>query len=162
MGRLAWTAAVALTVVLSGEPSSAQDQGIGQEVRVFLDCQGPGCDFDLTRREITWVTWVRDREDADVHLLVRFTPSGSGFTYLRGLCSRIDLGSQLRITRNFAYRTTRCTKRNRANVAADVRSLGYILRRCESLCRPIHFPEKLRVREVRPVAGHRNASLSSS
>ena len=81
MGRLAWTAAVALTVVLSAGPGSAQDLGIGQEVRVFLDCQAPGCDFDLTRREITWVSWVRDREDADVHLLVRFTPSGSGFFY---------------------------------------------------------------------------------
>ena len=81
MGRLAWTAAVALTVVLSAGPGSAQDLGIGQRVRVFLDCQAPGCDFDLTRREITWVSWVRDREDADVHLLVRFTPSGSGFFY---------------------------------------------------------------------------------
>jgi len=81
MGRLLWATAVALTVVLTGEQGFAQDIGIGQEVRVFLDCQGPGCDFDLTRREITWVTWVRDREDADVHLLVRFTQSGAGFSY---------------------------------------------------------------------------------
>jgi len=50
-------------------------------VRVFLDCQTFGCDFDLVRREILWVDWVRDREDADVHLLVSSTRSGAGSVY---------------------------------------------------------------------------------
>ena len=45
---------------------------------VFLDCNGPGCDFDHFRREITWVNWVRDRQDSDVHLLVTSQMTGGG------------------------------------------------------------------------------------
>jgi hypothetical protein len=37
-------------------------------VRVFLDCTG--CDQDFIRSEITFVDYVRDRADADVHVLV--------------------------------------------------------------------------------------------
>lgn len=45
--------------------------------RVFLDCQDrPNCDFDHFRTEIRFVSWVRDRTDADVHVL--FTSSGLG------------------------------------------------------------------------------------
>jgi len=80
MRPLTYALAFAMTVGL-GEPSSAQDLGGEQEVRVFLDCQGFGCDFDLTRREIAWVTWVRNREDADVHILVTSTRSDSGISF---------------------------------------------------------------------------------
>jgi hypothetical protein len=45
---------------------------------VFLDCNGPGCDFDHFRREITWVNWVRDRTDGDVHLLITTQFTGAG------------------------------------------------------------------------------------
>jgi hypothetical protein len=52
---------------------------------VFLDCQGMAfmhCDFDHVRREVTWVNWVRDRQDADVHLLVTVQATASGgFNY---------------------------------------------------------------------------------
>ncbi len=78
---LTWAAAIAATVVLSGEPCTAQDLGASQQLRVFMDCQNLGCEFDLTRREITWVTWVRDREDADVHILVSSTRSDSGESF---------------------------------------------------------------------------------
>lgn len=49
-------------------------------VRVFFDCPnyGPGCDFDFVRTEITWINWVRNREDADVHVLVTTQPTGGG------------------------------------------------------------------------------------
>jgi len=45
---------------------------------VFEDCNAPNCDFDHFRREITWVNWVRDRRDADVHLLVTSQSTGGG------------------------------------------------------------------------------------
>jgi len=52
---------------------------------VFLDCQGMAfmhCDFDHVRREVTWVNWVRDRQDADVHILVTVQATASGgFNY---------------------------------------------------------------------------------
>jgi hypothetical protein len=49
-----------------------------QALFVFLDCNGPNCDFDHFRREITWVNWVRDRQDSDVHLLVTAQMTGGG------------------------------------------------------------------------------------
>ena len=50
-------------------------------LHVFLDCQGGSwshCDFDHVRREIKWVNWVRDRRDAQVHLLVTTLQTGGG------------------------------------------------------------------------------------
>ncbi|TVP59366.1 MAG: DUF481 domain-containing protein [Gemmatimonadales bacterium] len=49
-----------------------------QPPRVFLDCQTPGCDYDLFRTELRWVDWVRDRQDADVHVMVTSQPTGGG------------------------------------------------------------------------------------
>ncbi len=45
-------------------------------LRVFLDC--PRCDFDYLRREISFVDYVRDRKDADLHILVTTQGTGSG------------------------------------------------------------------------------------
>jgi hypothetical protein len=48
-------------------------------VRVFLDCQqSRACDFDFLRTEMGWVTWVRDRFDADALLLVTTLRAGNG------------------------------------------------------------------------------------
>jgi hypothetical protein len=58
----------------------AQDEPLtppAEILRVFLDCHGP-CDFDFIRREITYVNWVRDRQDADVHLLLTTRGTGGG------------------------------------------------------------------------------------
>lgn len=48
---------------------------------VFLDCSAfIGCDFDYVRTEITYVNYVRDRQSADVHVLVTTQRTGSGGT----------------------------------------------------------------------------------
>jgi len=44
--------------------------------RVFIDCST--CDKDFIRTEITFVNYVRDRKEADVHLLVSIQRTGSG------------------------------------------------------------------------------------
>ncbi|KPJ78624.1 MAG: hypothetical protein AMS19_11930 [Gemmatimonas sp. SG8_23] len=59
------------------EPVDA-DARRAERLRVFLDCSAPGCDFDFFRTEITYVDWVRDREDAGVHILVTSEPTGAG------------------------------------------------------------------------------------
>ncbi len=51
---------------------------ISEALRVFLDCNARNCDFDHFRREITWVNWVRDRHDSQVHLLVTDQRTGGG------------------------------------------------------------------------------------
>jgi hypothetical protein len=75
-------AALGLCLCLSlPDPVPAQDEPLtprtSETLRVFLDCHGP-CDFDYIRREITYVDWVRDRQDADVHLLLTTQGTGGG------------------------------------------------------------------------------------
>jgi len=50
-------------------------------VRVFLDCVDTRCDFDYLRTEVTFVDYVRSRQDADVHVMVTSQRSGSGIEY---------------------------------------------------------------------------------
>jgi hypothetical protein len=66
---------VALGVLAAGRASAQEEPG---GLRVYLDCQTGGCDFDHFRREIPFATWVRNREDADVHLLVTGRGTGGG------------------------------------------------------------------------------------
>jgi len=66
---------VALSVLTAGT-AFAQDGP--STIRVYLDCQTRGCDFDHFRREIMFATWVRNREDAEVHLLVTGRGTGGG------------------------------------------------------------------------------------
>jgi hypothetical protein len=77
-------------VLLASMPVAGTAQEIeapsrNTEPLVFLDCQRMArlhCDFDHVRREITWLNWVRDRREADVHLLLTAkTTSGGGFKY---------------------------------------------------------------------------------
>ncbi len=56
--------------------SSAVAQTGAEGLRVFLDC-GP-CDEDYLRQEITFVNYVRDRPDAQVHVLVTREGTGGG------------------------------------------------------------------------------------
>ena len=44
--------------------------------RVFIDCRG--CDRDYFREHITYINYVRDRQDADIHVLITDQPTGSG------------------------------------------------------------------------------------
>ncbi|NJD19903.1 MAG: hypothetical protein FIA95_11565, partial [Gemmatimonadetes bacterium] len=66
----------------TAEPGHSQQQAgppaNGNRPRVFFDCQGPNCNSDYFRTEIPWVTWVRDRTDAQVHVIVVSTGTGSG------------------------------------------------------------------------------------
>ena len=55
----------------------AQESQQEDAVRLFLDCQ-TDCDFDYLRREITFVSYVRDRTDSQVHLLITAQGTGSG------------------------------------------------------------------------------------
>lgn len=47
-----------------------------EAIKVFLDCRA--CDWQYTKTEITFVNYVRDRKDADVHILVTTQRTGSG------------------------------------------------------------------------------------
>jgi hypothetical protein len=63
-------------------PLFSQDNNDGLEAlresapRVFLDCNH--CDRDFFRDSITYVNFVRDRMDADIHILITEQNTGSG------------------------------------------------------------------------------------
>jgi hypothetical protein len=72
---LAFAVALAGLTVLSAE---AQETVSTETVSVFQDCQTFGCDSDFFRTEINFVNWVRDREAADVHVLITAQATGGG------------------------------------------------------------------------------------
>ncbi|HYJ78479.1 MAG TPA: hypothetical protein VEW03_02660 [Longimicrobiaceae bacterium] len=48
----------------------------GEAVRVYLHCSGFYCDMEYLQQEIAFVTHVRDRADADVHVLITVQATG--------------------------------------------------------------------------------------
>lgn len=75
-------------------PAGAQESG--ERLRVFIDCSFY-CDMDYMRTEIGWVDHMRDRADADVHILGTAQGTGGGgrrytleFIGLRSLAGQSD------------------------------------------------------------------------
>lgn len=72
---------LAVAALVAAPLPSAAQQGLpvnGSRPRIFFDCQGPGCNSEYYRTEIAWVSWVRDRADAQVHVLVTSSTTGAG------------------------------------------------------------------------------------
>jgi len=68
-------------LIIPGAPVRAQDPVSQRPVavpRVFFDCRGPECDDTYYRTEIPWVTWVRDQQDAHVHVIMTSQTTGAG------------------------------------------------------------------------------------
>ncbi|MXY32282.1 MAG: hypothetical protein F4179_04645 [Gammaproteobacteria bacterium] len=87
--RSSWwlfTAGLLLTVAAASllpSRGSAQEEMSGPDpedslLRVFLDCEPWMCDFDHLRREVSFVNYVRDRTDADLHVLVTSQETAAG------------------------------------------------------------------------------------
>src|SRR6185503_3041679 len=98
--------ATALSLVLGCASSTAaaqQREGAVRlnAVRVFLDCDSH-CDVDYLRNAIVVVNYVRDRNDADVHVLITSETTGGGGTVftvsLFGLGRFADVNQTVRFT----------------------------------------------------------------
>jgi hypothetical protein len=80
------TAVFFLAGLLSGGmPSAAEGQmeatgavQAQEPLRVFLDCERFICDPDHFRREVDFVSYVRDRTEAELHVLVTSQDTGAG------------------------------------------------------------------------------------
>lgn len=72
-------AVLATTASLSAQAtgSPARDTAQNAALRVYLDCHEEGCDRDFLVTEMKWVNWMRDRLDAEFHLLVTSQATGS-------------------------------------------------------------------------------------
>jgi hypothetical protein len=76
MMRLLIPALLLLSLVPSIGLAQSTAAGSGQPLRVYLDCQD--CFAEYLRTEIRWVDFVRQREEADVHLLSSSNETGGG------------------------------------------------------------------------------------
>jgi hypothetical protein len=77
-------------------PGPLAAAGASDPLRVFVDCNW-FCDMDFIRTEIPWVDYMRDRADAQVHILVTTEQTGGGgrrytleFIGLREFAGRSD------------------------------------------------------------------------
>lgn len=77
---------------IAQEPRPAVDRVIPGPLRVFLECPGEEsvCDFDHIRREIRFVVFVREPQDAQVHVLVTSQRSGGGSLYALNFIGRSE------------------------------------------------------------------------
>ncbi len=70
--------AVAQEPVQAEKPAAPVQSATGA-IRVFLDCNY-SCDESYIKQEITFVDYMRDRRDADVHILLTTQETGGGGT----------------------------------------------------------------------------------
>jgi hypothetical protein len=76
MRRLFALAVAAVCLLPAGRLSAQAAAPAPQSsLTIFLDCRS-GCDENFFKTELTWVNWVRDREVADVQILI--TGEGAG------------------------------------------------------------------------------------
>jgi len=68
-------AAIGLLLVFQQVPAG---QPSGARLRVLVDCRNTFCYEDFLRDEITFVEYMRDQKDADVHVLVTGATTGAG------------------------------------------------------------------------------------
>lgn len=86
--RVLLLGAVASAGVLLASPSGVLAQEEPEEpppgagLRVYLDCATFRCDRDRFRREITFVQWVRQPQDSDLHVIMTSQSAGAGQQFI--------------------------------------------------------------------------------
>jgi hypothetical protein len=98
------------------------DEGL-QALRVFLDCNRT-CDRDYLRREITFVNYVRDRRDAQVHVLVTDEDSGGGIEHTLAFIGLEEFGGR-DVTYSYSESRTDTEDETRAGIAQVLR-VGFL------------------------------------
>lgn len=69
--------ALASAVAAPAQDTAGQAASASQEaLRVYVDCGY--CDFDFLRTEVNFISYVRNRQDAQVHILVTVQETGGG------------------------------------------------------------------------------------
>ena len=101
LGRIALAGAVSLTPSSGSAQEPVAEPGPEDSLlRVFLDCEPRICDFDHFRREVSFVNYVRDRADAELHVLVTWQETAAGGEafelYFMGLDERTGQSDTLR------------------------------------------------------------------
>jgi len=85
-----WVMAVAVFTLPAAGQQEGEDIRNGS-LRVFLECAARGCESSHFRTEITYVNWVRDVQDAQLHIIMTSQSTGSGDQFLLDFIGREDL-----------------------------------------------------------------------
>ncbi len=76
----------------SGLAGQEETEGVRNgQLRVYLECAARGCDSSHFRTEITFVTWVREMRDSQVHVIMTSQGTGAGDQYLLDFIGREEL-----------------------------------------------------------------------
>jgi hypothetical protein len=80
-------------------PAGAYGQQEGEGARagalsVFLECAARGCESSHYRTEITYVNWVRDVRDSQVHVIMTSSSTGSGDQFMLDFIGRGELDGE--------------------------------------------------------------------
>jgi hypothetical protein len=101
---------LALALSLASLPAAAQESQVGIDelkksaVRVYLDCDS--CDLEYIKTEITFVNYVRDRLEAQVHVLVTTQATGGGgIEYTLTFMGQNDFKDTKDVQRYFSTKT---------------------------------------------------------
>ena len=127
-GVVRWLHAVAWLFVFTAtaRPAWAQPAAAPRTapIRIFLDCNF-FCDEDFLKREITFVDYMRDRRDDDVHVLVTTQETGGGGTEYT--LKFIGLGSFAGVEQTLRYSAPQtATADERRKGIAEVIKLGLV------------------------------------
>lgn len=132
----------AVPLAAQNQPNPMEDLR-SQAPRVFIDCSF--CDLDYFREEITYINYVRDRADADVHVLI--TRQGTACGGNEYTFAFIGLGEFAGIDNTLVATcgpTDTSDERRRMHVEVLERGLfPYILKTPVAECITLNFQEKL-------------------
>ena len=105
-------------------PTPTQAAKVDGPIRVFLDCTY-WCDEEFIRREITFVDYVRDRTEADVHILLTTEGTGGGGTEYT--IKFIGLGRFANVEQTLRHAApTTATEDERRKAVAEVLKQGLV------------------------------------
>jgi hypothetical protein len=84
---------VACVLLPSALPGQDVEERTGA-LRVHLECAARGCEEDHFRTEITYVNWMRDLRDSQLHIILTSQSTGSGSQFLMDFIGRGELQGQ--------------------------------------------------------------------
>jgi len=117
------SALIVLVLLIMAAPARAQEVANGRSITVFLDCDHR-CDSEYIRQEIDFVNYMRDRNDAQVHLLITQQQTGSGRIYTLNFIGRQEFAA-LSDTLYFSTSDTDTDDERRAGMARVIK-LGLV------------------------------------
>lgn len=90
--------------IVADDDQIAEDELKQNAPRIFLDCQR--CDRDYIWTEIDWINYVRDRQEADVHILGTVQRTGSdGWEYTFEFIGKKDFSDIIQTLRYVPSKT---------------------------------------------------------